>query len=140
MLGSVPDALSLNQFVSEIRAIWFNRVSFEVLLQKCRGIESVLLTFLGRQNFLNTDLIDKVLGFQISQMRSLLIIGQMCANSIRHCHNEAAIVHVQPIAPTNKLVRGVPRERAVGLSAKVGFVKAGHERQLHNQRTNQANF
>jgi hypothetical protein len=54
-------------------------------------------------------------------------------------HDEAPIIHVQPIAPTNKLVLGVPREWAIGFRAKIGFVKSGHERQLH-KRPNQAHF
>jgi hypothetical protein len=48
------------------------------------------------------------------------------ANAINHHDYESAIIHVQPIASSNKLVRSIPRERAVGVSAKIGFVKAGH--------------
>jgi hypothetical protein len=39
-----------------------------------------------------------MVAFQIGQMRSLFIVCQMRTNSIRHYHNEAAIIHVQPIA------------------------------------------
>ena len=35
-------------------------------------------------------------------------------------------MHVQPIASSNKLVRSIPCERAVGVGTKIGFVKAGH--------------
>jgi hypothetical protein len=50
----------------------------------------------------------------------------MRADAINHHHYESAIIHVQPIASSNKLVRSIPRERAVGVGAKIGFVKAGH--------------
>jgi len=64
---------------------------------------AVLLTFSreAEQNFLNTHLIDEVIAFQIGQVRSRFVVGQMRANSIRHHHYEAAIIHVQPIASTN---------------------------------------
>jgi hypothetical protein len=45
--------------------------------------------------------IDKVLALQVNQMRPFFVVGHMRTNSIRHHHNEAAIIHVQPIAPTN---------------------------------------
>ena len=38
-----------------------------------------------------------MVAFQIGQMRSLFIVCQMRTNSIRHYHNEAAIIHVQPM-------------------------------------------
>jgi hypothetical protein len=72
-------------------------------------------------------------------MSALFIVGQMRANSIRHDHHEAAIIHVQPIASPNKLILSIPRERAIGFRTKIGFVKSGHEQQLH-KRPNQANF
>ena len=61
----------------------------------------------------------------------------MPANSIRHDHHEAAIIHVQPIASPNKLTLSIPRERAIGFRTKIGFVKSGHEQQLH-KRPNQS--
>ena len=57
----------------------------------------------------------------------------MPANSIRHDHHEAAIIHVQPIASPNKLILSIPRERAIGFRTKIGFVKSGHEQQLHKR-------
>jgi len=68
-----------------------------------------------------------MVAFQIGQMRSLFIVCQMRTNPIRHYHNDAAIIHVQPIAPTNKPIRCITRERAIGLRAKVGFVKSWHD-------------
>jgi hypothetical protein len=109
------------------------------LLQKYHDVTAALLTFSRGQNFLNTHLIDEVVTLQIGQMRSLFVVCQMRSNSIRHYHYEAPIIHVQPIASTNKLVLGVPREWAIGFRAKIGFVKSGHERQLH-KRPNQAHF
>ena len=38
-------------------------------------------------------------------------------------HYKSAIIHVQPIASANKFIRGVSRERAIGFSTKVRFVK-----------------
>ena len=72
---------------------------------------------------MNAHSIDEVIAFQIGQMRALFFVGRMRANSVRHDHHEAAIIHVQPIASTNKLIRGVSRERAIGFSTKVRLVK-----------------
>jgi hypothetical protein len=87
-----------------------------------------LLRFLGRQNFLNAYLVNEVVAFQIGQMRSLFVVWQMRPDPVRHRHYEAAIIHVQPITSTNKFVRGIPRKRAIGLGAKVGFAKSWHKR------------
>jgi len=51
----------------------------------------------------------------------------MRADAVRHDHYKAPIIHVQPIASANKFIRGVSRERTIGLSTKVRFVKAGHK-------------
>ena len=70
--------------------------------QKChkrRGLFS-----LGRQNLLNTDLIDV-----IGQMRSFLIICQVGANSVGHHHNESAVIHIQPIAAANEFLQRLVR-------------------------------
>jgi hypothetical protein len=98
------------------------------------------LLILGRENFLNTHLVNEVIAFQIGQMRSLFIVCQMRADSLCHHQNHRPIIHVQPVAATNKLIVAIARERTVGLTAKVGLIKSGHERQLHKQRTNQASF
>jgi hypothetical protein len=50
----------------------------------------------------------------------------MCPDAIDQHQHQGAIIHVQPIASSNKLVRSIPRERAVGVGTKIGFVKAGH--------------
>jgi hypothetical protein len=50
-------------------------------------------------------------------MRSLLMVGQMPPDSMRHRQDETAIIHVQPKTAPNKLVAGVARERAIGLNA-----------------------
>jgi hypothetical protein len=49
----------------------------------------------------------------------------MRADAVRHHHDKAAIIHVLPIAAVNEFVLGVASERAIGLCAKVWFVK-GH--------------
>jgi hypothetical protein len=53
----------------------------------------------------------------------------MCPDAIDHYHNEGAVIHVQPIASSDELVRGISYERAVRLSAEIGLLKvlkAGH--------------
>ena len=59
-------------------------------------------------------------------MCSLFIIGQMRANSLRHHQNQRPIIHVELITATDKFIVGVAGERAIGLTAKVGLIKAAH--------------
>jgi hypothetical protein len=61
-------------------------------------------------------------------MRSLLIVGQMRPDTLRHHQDETAIIHVQPITARNKLIVGVAREWAIGFGAKIGLIEAGHKR------------
>ena len=75
-----------------------------MILRKCGSVAEMSLTFLRGQNLLNTYLVGQVLALQIDQMRSLLIVGQVCANSLGHYQDESAIIHVQPIAPSHELV------------------------------------
>jgi hypothetical protein len=51
----------------------------------------------------------------IDQMCSLFIVGQIRSDPLLHDHNECAVIHVHPIAPTNKLVRSVPYEWTIGI-------------------------
>jgi hypothetical protein len=76
---------------------------------------------------LNTYLINQMVALQIDQMRSLFVVGEMRAYPIDHHHYEGAVIHVQPIASSNEFIRSVSCERAIGVSAKVGFVKADHK-------------
>ena len=95
-------------------------------MQKRHRIRVYFLRFIGgRQNLLNTDLIDKVLAFQVGQMRPFFVVCKVITNPLRHCKDETAIIHVQPEAATDKLTVGVACERAIGLTSKVGFVKSG---------------
>jgi hypothetical protein len=64
---------------------------------------------------------------------SLFIVGQICASPLCHDHHQGAIRHIHPIAPTNKLVRTVPHEWTIGITAEVRIVKAVHSRLLFNQ-------
>jgi hypothetical protein len=59
-------------------------------------------------------------------VRSLLIVGQMRPDTLRHHQDETAIIHVQPVAATDQLVVSVARERAIGLAAKVRLIEAAH--------------
>jgi hypothetical protein len=43
------------------------------------------------------------------------IIGQICADPLRHNQNNCAIIHVHPISPTNELVRSVSNEWTIGI-------------------------
>ena len=45
-----------------------------------------------------------------------------------HHHYQGAVSHIQPIAPSNELAKSISCKRAVGVSAKIWFVKAGHDR------------
>ena len=56
----------------------------EVQLGLC-GTRYVLF---GRQNLLNTDLINKVLTFQVGQMGPLFVVGEMRPNPLRHDQNK----------------------------------------------------
>ena len=47
-----------------------------------------------RKDFLNTDLVNEVLATQVSQVSSLLLIGQVCTDAVDHCHDESAIIHI----------------------------------------------
>jgi hypothetical protein len=49
----------------------------------------------------------------------------MHANPVNHYNYEGAIIHVHPIATTNKFIRSVSHERTIGFNAKVGF--SGHD-------------
>ena len=53
-------------------------------------------------------------------MRSLLIVGQMRPDTLRHHQDETAIIHVQPITAPNKLIAGVTCERAIGFIPRSG--------------------
>jgi hypothetical protein len=64
MRGSVPDRLSLSRFLSQIRFIWCNRVTFDVSVAEMpRHFLPHCSLFLRRQNFLNTLVINEVLAF-----------------------------------------------------------------------------
>src|SRR4029077_601329 len=81
---------------------------------------------IGWQNFLNTNLINEVLAFQVDEMSSFLVVGQVCTNSVDHDHHQRAVIHVHPIGATDEFVRGIADERAVDLNAKIRFVKSRH--------------
>jgi hypothetical protein len=61
-------------------------------------------------------------------MRSLLVVCQVRADPIDHHHHQGAISNIQPIASSNKLAGSISCKRATSVSAKVWFVKAGHDR------------
>jgi hypothetical protein len=57
------------------------------------GLSGIRLLF-GRQNLLNTYLIDQVLSTYVGKMRSLLVVCQICPNSLGHRQYKRAIWHV----------------------------------------------
>ena len=61
-------------------------------------------------------------------MRSLLVVGPVCADPVDHHQDQSAISHIQPIAPSNKLVGSISCKRAIRVGAKIWFVKAGHDK------------
>ena len=69
--------------------------------------------FLGWQDFLSAYMIDQMSSFEIDQMRSLFIVGQICTNPLRHDHDERAVIHVHPIVVSHKLTRRVSNEWTV---------------------------
>jgi hypothetical protein len=83
-------------------------------------------SLLRREYFLDTDLIDQMLAAQVREMRSFLVIRQVCANAIGHDHNESAIVHIKPIRTADELIVGVSYEWAVDVLGQVRLVKLRH--------------
>ncbi len=69
--------------------------------------------FLWRKDFLNTDLVNEVLAMKVSQVSSLLLIGQVCTDAVDHYHEESAIIHIEPIRTADELVFAVPDEWTV---------------------------
>jgi len=69
--------------------------------------------FLWRKDFLNTDLVNEVLATKVSQVSSLLLIGQVCTDAVDHYHDESAIIHIKPIRTADELVLAVPDEWTV---------------------------
>jgi hypothetical protein len=67
--------------------------------------------FLGRQDFLNADLVNKVLTAQVNQMSSLLVVRQVRTDAVDH--DESAIIHVEPIRTADELLFAVPNEWTV---------------------------
>ena len=47
---------------------------------------------------------------------------------LTHHHHQGAIGHIQPVATSNKPAGSISCKRAIGVSAKIWFVKAGHDR------------
>jgi hypothetical protein len=60
-------------------------------------------------------LVDEVFTPQITQVRSLLVVRQVCAYTSRHRHNERVVIHVLPIGPADKLVVPIAHERIIEL-------------------------
>jgi len=58
-------------------------------------------------------LVNEVFTPQINQVRSLLVVRQVCAYTPRHHHNERVVIHVQPIRAPDELVIAVSNEWAV---------------------------
>ena len=49
---------------------------------------------LRREDFLNTDLVNEMLTTQVGQMGSLLVIRQICTDTVEHHNDESAIIHI----------------------------------------------
>jgi adenosine/AMP kinase len=60
-------------------------------------------------------------------MRSFFIIREVFADAVDHHHNEAAIIHVQPVGAADKFIGAVSRKWAVNILAQVWLVKTCHD-------------
>ena len=89
-------------------------------------VECALPLPFGRQDFLSAYPIDQVFSFEIEEMRSLFIVGQICADPLRHRHDECAVIHVHPIPSTDQFVRRIANEWTVGIDRQVRFIITGH--------------
>jgi hypothetical protein len=69
---------------------------------------------LGWQDFLSAYLIYQVFSFDIDEMCSLFVVGQICADALRHHHDECAVIHVHPISSTDQFIRRVANEWTAG--------------------------
>ena len=57
----------------------------------------------GRISWIQT-LVNEVLATQVSQVGSLLLIGQVCTDAVDHYRDESAIIHIEPIRTADELV------------------------------------
>jgi hypothetical protein len=64
--------------------------NLERLWHCCHNPRPIRLS-LGRQNFLNTHLIDKMFSLQIDEMCSLFSVGEIRPDPLCHDHNEVRI-------------------------------------------------
>jgi hypothetical protein len=64
---------------------------------------------------------------QIRQMRPFFFIGQVRADAVHHDQNERAIIHIEPIRPTDKFIGTVSNERAIDILGHVRLVESRHE-------------
>jgi hypothetical protein len=71
------------------------------------------LLFLGRQHFLNADLVDEMFTSQINQVRTLLIVRQIRANALGHYHHKRSVIHVEPIGAADKPIFSISHEWTV---------------------------
>jgi hypothetical protein len=69
----------------------------------------------GWQDFLSAYLVYQVFSFEIDEMRSLFVVGQICAGPLCHHHDECAVIHVHPIASTDQFIRRVANQWTVGI-------------------------
>ena len=75
-------------------------------------------------------LINQMCPTQVSEVRSFLVVGQICSNSVDHDQHECSIGHVQPITATNKLVGCIPYEWTVQINGEVWLIEAWHWQHL----------
>jgi hypothetical protein len=81
----------------------------------------------GWEYFLNTDLVNHMLAAQIGQMGSFFVVGQVCANTVDHHHDESAIIHVQPVRAADQLISALSYKRTINIIAQVWLVKSFHD-------------
>ncbi len=81
--GFGVDVAGLQKF-----ALFGQRYDIRAGVAEMPCVYGLFLRLFGWQNLLNTDLIYKVLTFQVGEVRPLFIVSQMRPNSLCHHHNE----------------------------------------------------
>jgi hypothetical protein len=81
-------------------------------------VQSALL---GRQYFDGDNIVRQVVPFDVSEVRPLLIIGQVCADPGSHRHHDSLVGEVQPVAASDQLAGLVAGEGVARVRTEVGF-------------------
>ena len=114
-VGALIDKLDAIGRTDAVAPSWRNSALIQTLAWlradlRSVGTRSCLSLSFGWQDFLSAYLIDQVFSFEIGEMRSLFVVGQICADPLRHHHDQCAVIHVHPIPSTDQFIRRVANE------------------------------